>query len=115
MAQRPRPRCSRWLRTALAIAASIAVTGAAGAAPVVHKVTIDGFEFRPPLVSVKQGDIVEWRNSDPLPHTATARDAGLDSGAIQGGATYRFTATRRGRFGYVCSLHPTMKGTLVVE
>jgi plastocyanin len=89
--------------------------GSAIAAPVVHKVTIDGFEFRPPVATVKRGDIVEWRNADPVPHTATAKDAGLDSGVVAAGATFRFTAKRNGRFDYVCTLHPTMKGTLVVE
>jgi len=78
-------------------------------------VTIEGFEFRPPIATVRQGDIVEWRNNDPLPHTATGEDAGLDSGDIAANGVFRFTANRKGRFAYRCALHPTMKGELVVQ
>ena len=93
----------------LAAAADIA------AAPAVHTVTIDGFEYRPRVVTVKEGDVVEWRNKDPLPHTATASDAGLDSGDIAANGVYRFTAARKGHFTYRCTLHSTMSGELVVE
>lgn len=92
-----------------------ALTTAVLAAPVVHTVTIEGFEFRPAVVAVKQGDVVEWRNKDILPHTATARPAGFDSRQIAAGASFRFTAKTKGRFDYICTLHPTMKGTLTVE
>ena len=78
-------------------------------------IAIDGFEFRPPVATVKAGDVVIWRNTDPVPHTATAKEAGLDSGPIAAASTYRFVAKRKGRVDYVCTLHPTMKGTLVVE
>ena len=47
--------------------------------------------------------------------------ARLEAGAVKveielaAGASFRFTATKQGRFAYICTLHPTMKGTLVVE
>ena len=102
-------------RALLALAASLLISGGASAAPVVHTVTIDGFEFRPAVVTVNKGDVVVWRNSDPVPHTATAKAGGLDSGDIATNGTFRFTATRTGRFDYICTLHPTMKGALVVK
>ena len=103
-------------RIALRIALVAAFCGGvADAAPAVHSVAIDAFGFRPAVATVKLGEIVEWRNADPVPHTATAREAGLDSGPIAAGKTFRFTAKRKGRYEYVCTLHPTMKGTLVVE
>ena len=102
-------------RRSLAAAVAALLIGGADAAPVVHTVTIDGFEFHPPEVAVGKGDIVVWVNKDPVPHTATAKDAALDSGAIAASGSFRFTATREGRFDYVCTLHPTMKGVLVVH
>ena len=102
-------------RTMLALVVTLGVSGSLRAAPVVHTVTIDGFEFRPAVVTVHVGDVVEWRNSDPVPHTATAKDAVLDSPEIAAGSTFRFTAGKKGRFDYICTLHPTMKGTLVVD
>jgi len=105
----------RALAALCGVALALAVTASEAAGGAVHTVTIDGFAFKPPSLTVKQGDTVEWRNTDPVPHTATAKDAGLDSGSIAAGATYRFTAHKKGRFAYICSFHPTMKGDLTVE
>ena len=99
----------------LAAAVAALLIGGADAAPVVHTVTIDGFEFHPPEVTVGKGDVVVWVNKDPVPHTATSKGAALDSGSIAASGSFRFTATRAGRFDYVCTLHPTMKGVLVVH
>jgi plastocyanin len=97
-----------------ALALALAVTGSE-AAGAVHTVVVDRVANKPPEITLKQGDKVEWRNDDPVPHTATSKEAGLDSGSIAAGATYRFTATKRGRFGYICTFHPIMKGELIVE
>ena len=102
-------------RRSLAAAVAALLIGGADAAPVVHTVTIDGFEFHPPEVTVGKGEVVVWVNKDPVPHTATAKGAALDSGSIAASGSFRFTATREGRFDYVCTLHPTMKGVLVVH
>ena len=102
-------------RRSLAAAVAALLIGGADAAAVVHTVTIDGFEFHPPEVTVGKGDVVVWVNKDPVPHTATAKGAALDSGSIAASGSFHFTATREGRFDYVCTLHPTMKGVLVVR
>jgi len=102
-------------RRSLAAAVAALLIGGADAATVVHTVTIDGFEFHPPEVTVGKGEVVVWVNKDPVPHTATAKGAALDSGSIAASGSFRFTATREGRFDYVCTLHPTMKGVLVVH
>jgi plastocyanin len=91
-----------------------AATLRANAAPATHTVEIDAFEFKPATLSVRRGDIVRWHNADPVPHTATAKGV-FDSGSIAAGATWQYTAAKRGRFDYVCAFHPTMKATLVVE
>ena len=107
--------CRGALRRTLAVATTAMMIGSGTAAPVVHTVTIDGFEFPPPTVTISKGDVVVWHNKDPVPHTATAKDAGLDSAEIGANGSFRFTAARAGRFEYVCTLHPTMKGVLVVD
>lgn len=105
----------RTARVLLTSAVTLIVSGALGAAPATQTIAIEGFMFRPAVVTVNQGDVVEWQNKDIVAHTATAKGAGLDSGEIPANATFRFTATRKGRFDYICTLHPTMKGTLVVD
>ena len=106
------------LRRRLLLATGAALVSAytlrAQAAPATHTVTIDAFEFKPATLTVKQGDGVVWRNADPVPHTATAKGT-FDSGSLATGASWRYTAAKKGRFDYVCTLHPTMKGVLVVE
>jgi plastocyanin len=103
-------------RSLVTVAAALLIGGGgADAAPVVHTVIIDGFEFHPPEVTVGKGDVVVWLNKDPVPHTATAKSAALDSGSIAASGSFRFTAKRVGRYDYICTLHPTMKGVLVVQ
>jgi plastocyanin len=77
-------------------------------------VTIGGFEYKPPNITVKAGETVVWTNNDLLPHTVTAGRA-FDSGEIPPQRAWRFVAKKRGVFPYICTYHPTMKGTLTVE
>jgi hypothetical protein len=57
---------------------------------------------------------VTWHNTNLVPHTATALDGAFDSGRIEGGASFSYTFTTPGTFAYMCTIHPTMKGTVVV-
>ena len=91
---------------------------AAPAAPskrTVHTVTIEGTRFVPDVLVVKPGDSIVWVNKDPFTHTVTSRDGGFDSKQINEGRSWKYVAARKGEFPYVCTLHPTMKGTLRVE
>jgi plastocyanin len=100
------------------------ITGAAGlvawlaAGPVsgaaTHRVTIEGMKFAPAALTVQRGDTIVWENRDMVPHTATARGT-FDSGPIAAGKSWRYVGSKPGRYEVVCTLHPTMKATLVVE
>jgi plastocyanin len=92
-----------------------APTAAANAAAKTHTVVIDGTAFAPPVVRVHRGDRVVWVNRDPFPHTATAKDHSFDSRAIPAGGSWSRVASKAGTFEYICTFHPTMTGTLVVE
>jgi plastocyanin len=80
-----------------------------------HTVAIDGTNFQPAMLTVKVGDSVTWVNKDPFPHTATSATGGFDSREIAPGKSWKYTATTKGEFAYVCTFHPTMKATLKVE
>jgi plastocyanin len=55
-------------------------------------------------------------NQDPsLPHTATSDDEVFDSGSLTEGGEFSFTFDEAGTFAYFCEVHPTMRGTIVVE
>jgi plastocyanin len=101
----------------LVFAAALFYAPRAGAKPkkkAVHVVTMRLMKFEPPELTVKAGDTVEWVNEDILPHTATASGR-FDSGPINAKQKWRWTAKEKGTFPYVCSLHPTMKATLIVQ
>lgn len=79
-----------------------------------HTVAMDGTRFVPETITVEKGDRVVWVNKDPFPHTATAERA-FDSGNVAPGASWSYVARESGEFAYVCTLHPGMKGRLVVQ
>jgi len=94
----------------------MATGAAAGAAkPATHTVAIDGTAFATADLTVKAGDSVVWVNKDPYPHTATSKAAGFDSRDIAPAKSWTYTAKTKGDFAYLCTIHPSMKGTLHVR
>jgi plastocyanin len=81
--------------------------------PKTHPVVMEAVRFRPAALTVRTGDSVIWANRDPFPHTATSPV--FESKVLPPGQSWRYVANVRGEFPYVCTLHPTMKGTLRVE
>jgi plastocyanin len=98
----------------LALLYPAAVLSASPAAAT-HTVVMEGTAFVPATLTVRRGDTVVWVNKDMFPHTATAQDGSFDSGAFAPNRTWKYMAAKNGTFPYVCTLHPTMKGVLVVE
>lgn len=94
---------------------AFATTSAAAPGHAVHTVVIKAMQFSPPKLEVNVGDTVIWKNKDPFPHTATSDGAGFDSRSIAPERSWKFVAKQRGTFPYSCTLHETMKGTLVVK
>ncbi len=78
-------------------------------------VTIAGFAFDPATVTIQVGDSVTWTNQDSAAHTATAGDGSFDTGSIANGASDTVTFDTAGTFAYICSIHPQMAGSVVVE
>jgi plastocyanin len=66
-------------------------------------------------LTVKVGERVEWLNHDPFPHTATATFRKFDSHEDAAGPSWKYQASKVGRFACGCSLHSTMTGMLRVE
>ncbi len=97
-----------------AIAMLLATGAALAAAPPRNTVTMDGTSYAPATLTVKRGTTVSFVNKDPFPHTVTAPGQ-FDSKPIAAGKTWKYKAKEAGRFDYICTLHPNMKGTLVVE
>jgi plastocyanin len=88
-----------------------------------HVVEIRGMAFHPGVLTIAVGDTVVWVNHDIVPHTATAGGGGgggargrtWDTGPLQQGQDGRYVARRVGDPPYVCTLHPTMQGRLIIQ
>lgn len=79
------------------------------------RVPIRSFQYTPSVLTVSVGDTVAWTNYDIVPHTATAADGSVDSGAIGTNAKWSYVALRKSTYTYHCTFHPSMQGTLRVE
>lgn len=96
--------------------ASAAPSGTGAAKPVAaDAVTIRNFAFGPRSVTVKRGATVHWTNRDSEAHTVTSDAGAFNSPVLQPGAGFSFTFTKPGTYSYHCSIHPFMKGTVVVS
>lgn len=84
--------------------------------PQTYNIDIAGFAFAPSTLNVKVGDVVIWTNSDSVNHRIIS-DSGteLQSSSMANGQTYTHTFSTAGTFAYHCSIHPTMKGTIIVS
>jgi plastocyanin len=96
------------LRAVSAIAQAVPTTSAA-------VVQIGNFTFQSPMLAVKLGTTVTWTNGDDIPHTVVSKDGLFKSKVLDTGDRFSFTFAKVGQFGYFCSLHPHMTGTIVVK
>jgi plastocyanin len=79
-------------------------------------VIMQNFKFSPQIIAIKTGDTVVWVNKDSVPHTSQSDGVLLwGSGTIQPGASFRHVFNSPGSYNYSCTIHPTMKGTVVVS
>jgi len=82
-------------------------------APAVVNVVMKNMKFNPATVEVKSGGVVEWKNEDITPHTATAPS--FDSAAIDPDKSWKHTFGEPGNFPYNCTFHPDRKAVVIVK
>lgn len=80
------------------------------------EVTIIDFAFSPEVVETSVGQPVTWTNEDSATHTVTSDgDGPTASGDLASGETYEVAFDAAGTFEYICTIHPTMRGTVEVS
>jgi|GEM_PF-845051 len=83
-------------------------------------VAIEDFSFVPFEVAALPGAQLTWTNRGAVAHTATfdeveGRVEGLDTGTVAAGETGTLSAPEApGSYSYLCEIHPSMRGVLVV-
>lgn len=93
------------------VAAAIPAVGAGSAATI----EIANFRFAPPDLAVTAGTTVTWKNGDDSPHRIAADDGAYASAALDTGDSFTRTFATPGVYKYICSIHPYMKGEIVVK
>jgi amicyanin len=88
---------------------------AADEKPGTTEVKIDNFSFNPATLTVPVGAQVTWINRDDIPHNVVNDDASIKSKVLDTDDKFTFTFTKPGTYSYFCSIHPKMKGTVVVK
>jgi plastocyanin len=78
-------------------------------------VTIKEMKFSPRSLTIKIGQTVTWTNADSRDHTVVADDGTFQSENLGKGDSFSHTFKDAGKFPYVCSYHPRMKGQIIVE
>jgi plastocyanin len=80
----------------------------------VERVKIVDFAFRPRVTDVSRGTRVRWTNRGSVSHTTTSNGGIWDSGSIAPGGTFSRVFRNAGTFRFHCTIHPDMKGKIVV-
>jgi plastocyanin len=107
-------RIPRNVLLAVALAGILLATGL----PVVaatHTVTMRDNAYRSTRVEVRVGDRVSWVNGGQAPHDAVANDGSWSIALLTNGESGSVRFSRTGTWRYHCSIHPEMRGTIVVR
>ena len=86
----------------------------AAASPAVT-VSMDHSTFIPSEITIAPGTTVTWVNVETMPHTVVELNKAFRSKTLVKDGTFSFTFTTAGDYNYLCSIHPNMKGKVIVK
>ena len=99
--------------TAALLAATIGFQAASAAET--NVVLMKNFDFSPMTLSIPPGTTVTWKNLDAEPHTVVSDSGMFRSGGLDQNDSFAFKFDKPGTYRFLCSIHPTMMGTIVVR
>jgi plastocyanin len=71
-------------------------------------------QFQPVNATIPVGGTVAWSNQDSTGHTTTS-ETNIWNGNLSPGGSFQRTFPTAGQFPYVCTVHPGMSGTVIVQ
>ena len=77
-------------------------------------ITINHFVFEPKELTVVEGTTVTWLHNDNVAHTIVSPSL-FESSVLNKGDKFTFTFTKKGEYEYYCSIHPSMRGKIIVS
>lgn len=78
-----------------------------------NRIVMKDFMFQPMSLTVKAGSTVTWTNLDEEPHTVVSGQ--FRSNALDTKDSFSFKFDKPGTYSFVCSIHPQMMGTIIVQ
>lgn len=78
-----------------------------------HTISIKDNAFSPETVTIKVNDQVIWENNDNTQHQVKGDDWG--GVTINNGERFTQAFDKSGTYQYYCTIHPEMKGTIIVK
>jgi plastocyanin len=103
-------RFGGWFHPGRSEGADLGATGPAAAV-----VPVAAMRFASDTTRIAAGQIVRWVNRDPVEHTVSFDGEGPPSGSIPVHGSYAVRFDRPGTYPYLCTLHPFMRGVVVVR
>jgi plastocyanin len=94
---------------------ALALVLAAPASSATTTISIKRAGFSPASVTINANDSVTWTNNDTTDHQVVANNGSFASPVLKAGKSYTRTFRSGGTFRYHDSLHPTLRGTVVVR
>jgi plastocyanin len=71
--------------------------------------------YDPTPLTVNVGETVTWTNQSLMSHTVTAVGGTFGSGILSPRESFSVTFSTPGEYLYTCTIHPSMKGTVIVR
>jgi len=81
----------------------------------VENIAIRNSTFSPSSLTILEDTIVVWTNYDSEEHNIVSDVGSVDSGELSQGETFVYVFRESRTYRYHCSIHPSMKGTIIVE
>jgi plastocyanin len=99
---------------ALATLAGCTQPGGEAAAPGIDTVIISGMQFHPSELYINKGDTILWINRDMVNHDVTGLPGkSWTSDTLYPGSNWELSPYEN--TDYFCSIHPTMKGKVIIR
>lgn len=83
--------------------------------PGLNTVTIDNLAFNPNTLTISNGTTITWKNNENVGHNVVADNGLFSSGILSKGQNFSYTFTSSGTYNYSCSIHPSMRGKIIVQ
>ncbi|MBV9260021.1 MAG: cupredoxin domain-containing protein [Pseudolabrys sp.] len=97
------------------LAAAVLTSSFAPALAQAAKVTIASFKFGPDTVTAAPNASIVWVNNDSAPHQVVVTSKNLKTAVLNSGQSGELKIAEAGTYDYVCGIHPSMKGKIVVK